>query len=216
MRDLEYIELNNSKIFILPVIRGLISEERVVLEAFEKTSPDVVAISISKEELGGLKEVRGDEEYELNAVEMVYAKRLSEFGEVSLPPPCFLITLRVCEEENIPIIPLDMNEEIYSETYCCTVGTLDLLRESFLSKRMDRIKFDLCSPKRFILDWDERVNGTKGFRELQRRREEHMARVIEGLSRHYQNILCVVELERCDGLISSLESRVATDRKEFI
>ncbi|MFP4545864.1 MAG: hypothetical protein ACLFPN_03330 [Methanomassiliicoccales archaeon] len=202
MRDLE---VNGSRVRILPCIKGLVSEGERVREAVENLNPDVLAISIGREELSGLRELEEDFEYEMSGIERAYADGLSEFGEVVLPPPCYTSALETAEGMGIPIIPIDMNEELYSATYCVSVGTADLIKESFLSKRVEKLRFDLSSPGEFVMDWDRRVNRSKGFSSLQAKREDHMAKVLRRMSKRYRNILAVVELERSEGVLSSLD-----------
>ncbi|MFP4169514.1 MAG: hypothetical protein ACLFUV_00585 [Methanomassiliicoccales archaeon] len=202
--EVRELELNGSRVRILPCIKGLVSEGERVQEAVEHLDPEVLAISISREELSGLRELEEDFEYEMSDIEQSYADGLSEFGEVSLPPPCYTSALEAAEEFGIPIIPIDMNEELYSATYCVTVGTADLIKESFLSKRVEKVRFDLSSPGEFVVDWDRRINRSKGFSSLQAKREEHMAKVLRRMSKRYRNILAVVEMERAEGLISYL------------
>jgi len=197
------IELNGSRVFILPVIKGLVSEGEKVRTAITDVGPEAVGISISKEELEGLRAYDG-EEIELSELEDTYRSGLEEFGEVQLPPPCYLEALKVCDELGIPLIPIDMNEELFSDRYCELIGGLELVKESFFSHRIAKKRFDLESAEAFVLDYDRKVNGGKGMSALNGEREEHMAEVVLDLSSRGQKILLVVELERCLGLFDRL------------
>lgn len=200
------IDIRGSIITILPVVKGLVSEVERVRGAVEGLSPDVIAVSISKEELATLKQLEGEEEYDLSEVDLLYAELLSKFGEVSLPPPCFLAALQIADERSLPIIPLDMNEELFSATYVTTVRTTDLMKESFFIRRIKRVSFDQSSPTNLAIDWDRRLHRPKGFQILHRMREEHMAGVMSRLARRYSNIFAVVECERAEGVLEILES----------
>ncbi|QLH74866.1 MAG: hypothetical protein HPY73_05040 [Methanomassiliicoccales archaeon] len=195
------IELNGCKVTVLPVIKGLVSEEKKVQEAFDAVMPDVVGISISKEELEGLSHKEEYEFIEPSYIEKVYQANLETFGEVRLPPPCYVRTMDLCAERGIRLIPLDMNEELFSETYCEKVGGIELLREAFFSSRVHRMRFDLSSPEKFVIDWDKRINKSRGLRELASLRERHMSDVIERLSKGCNKLLVVVELERSEGVL---------------
>jgi len=208
VREIRRLMLDSGTLHILPVIRGLESEVGVVQDAFEETDPDAVAVSISKEELAGLRDLRGDEEFELSSMEIVYADRLSNFGVVRMPPPCFLAALQLCLEHKIPIVPVDMNEEVYTDTYCEVVGTLDILKESMMAKRIGRTAFAMETPEEFIIDWDRRVNRSRGFRELQLRREAHMAEVLESVSRKRGSLMAVIEMERVEGVVDALRKSI--------
>ncbi|MFA5313378.1 MAG: hypothetical protein WC375_08720, partial [Methanomassiliicoccales archaeon] len=187
-----------------PVIKGLVSEEKKVQDAFDEIAPDAVGISISKEELEGLSHKEEYEFMEPSFLEHVYKTNLETFGEVKMPPPCYVRTMDLCVERDIKIIPLDMNEELFSQTYCDRVGGFDLIRDSLFSSRAHKVKFDLSSPDKFVLDYDRRASGGKGQRQLNHDREAHMSMVLKQVAGKYSSILVVVELERADGFAANV------------
>lgn len=201
---MQRIELNGSKVYVLPVIKGLVSEGEKVRAAILETRPEAVGVSISREELEGLRSYQG-EEIGLSALEEAYRAGLEEFGEVQLPPPCYLEALRACEEFGIPLIPLDMNEELFSERYCELVGGLELVKESFFSHRVARKRFIMDSAEEFVLDYDRKVNGGRGISTLNTEREGHMAEVAQAFTNNYKIIMIVIELERYAGLLQKVE-----------
>jgi hypothetical protein len=197
------IKLNGSRIFVLPVIKGLVSEGGAVHMTIAESRPQVVGISISKEELDGLRAYQG-EEIELSDLEEAYKAGLSEFGEVQLPPPCYIQALKVCDEMGIPLIPVDMNEELFSERYCELISGLELMRESFFSHRIARKRFDMDSAESFVLDYDRKVNGGRGLSALNAEREAHMANVTRELADGRSPVLLLLERERVDGVLRLL------------
>jgi hypothetical protein len=199
------IELDGCELQLLSVIKGLVSEAEKVRDAMTRFQPDAVGISISKEELIGLRE--GEyEEYEPSDLEMAYGELLSTFGEVELPPPCYVVAMELCDAQAIPLIPVDMNEEMFSKAYCDLVSGGDLLREGLFAKRAMKRRFDLSSPEAFVRDWDVRSNRPPGFRKLERQREEHMASALRKLCAKHRRVLAVIEEERSDGVLSFLEN----------
>jgi hypothetical protein len=198
------VDLNGSVISILPVVRGLVSEEESVANAFREIGPDAVAVSISKEELEGLRRKEDYDKYEPSSLEISYAENLSIFGKVEIPPPCFVKSLELCDQDKVPIIAIDMDEEKFSDMFCDSVGGLDLLRESLFARKAWKKKFDLSSPESFVIDWDRRVNRASGFRELERAREKHMAEALADAARTHKKILAVVECERVEGVVGDL------------
>lgn len=197
---------NGSEVAILAVVKGLVSEEDAVARAVAEVRPDAVAVSISKEELAALRDRDRYGDYELSDLEDTYAAFLETFGEVKVPPPCFVRCLDVCTVNGIPLLPLDMNDEVYTEAYCEHVGAGDMIKESFFSSRAGRKRYDLSSPQSFVLDWDRRVNRSKGFRKLEVAREKHMAAVLRTLCTKYRSVLAVIECERAEGVHASLVS----------
>lgn len=196
---MQEIELNGSQVFVLPVIKGPISDGEKVRTAIMDIRPDAVGISISKEELEGLRAYQG-EEIELSDLEEAYKAGLSEFGEVQLPPPCYLEALKACDELGVPIIPIDMNEDLFSDRYCELVGGFELMKESFFSHRIARKRFNLESAEAFVLDYDRKVNGGRGLSALNAEREAHMARTAEEMAGGRSRVLLLLELERADGV----------------
>jgi len=197
---MQRIELNGSKVYVLPVIKGLVSEGEKVRAAILETRPEAVGVSISREELEGLRSYQG-EEIELSALEEAYKAGLEEFGKVQLPPPCYLEAFRACEELGIPLIPLDMNEELFSERYCELVGGLEMVKESFFSRRIARKRFDMASAEAFVLDYDRKVNGGRGISLLNAEREVHISNSLRQIAGVHPTVLALVELERYKGII---------------
>jgi pheromone shutdown protein TraB len=199
------VEVNHSLVHILGVVKGLASEEEKVESAVAKLSPDAVGLSVSKEQLAALRSREVWDEYDLSPLESAYATLMKEFGEVKLPSPAFLKALELAESSNIPVIPIDMNDNDYTEAYCQKVGTMDLVREGAFSKSVKRKKFDGTSPESLAIDWDRRVNKAKGFRELEAERERHMAQALVKMCAHYRIILALVDCERAEGVASRID-----------
>jgi hypothetical protein len=205
------IELGPSTITVLPVVKGLVSEAETVSKAFSDVRPDAIGVSISREELDGLRNREDYDRYEPSDLEIIYQAFLERFGEVRLPPPAWVRALEISEKESRAIVPLDMNDQVYTEAYCSKVSTTDMIRESFFARRATGKKFDLSGPAAFAVSWDRSVNRASGFRELEEAREKHMADALRNLCRRYRSILAVVECERSDGVLASLEHGVEVD-----
>jgi hypothetical protein len=200
------IRIDSASLALLPVVKGLASEEDAVMGAFEAIAPDVIAVSISREELIALRVREDYDKYEPSDLEIIYQAFLEKFGEMRLPPPAFVKALDISESRGTPVVPLDMNDQVYTEAYCNNVSTWDMIRESFFARRATGKKFDLSTPSAFACSWDARVNKAKGFRELENEREKHMAAALRDLAKIYHNILAVVEVERSEGVLRALES----------
>jgi len=201
---MQRIELNGSKVYVLPVIKGLVSEGEKVRGAIVELRPDAVGISISREELEGLRSYQ-DEEIELSDLEEAYKAGLQEFGEVLLPPPCYTEAVKVTDELGIPLIPVDMNEDLFSERYCELIGGLELMKESFLSHRVVRKRFDMDSAEAFVLDYDRKVNGGRGMSTLNAEREGHMAKTAAEMAEGRRSLLLLLERERSEGVVQRME-----------
>jgi hypothetical protein len=199
------VEINGSRVHVLGVVKGLVSEEEKVASAVANLSPDVIGVSVSKEQLAALRSRDVWDEYELSPLESAYKKLLQEFGEVRLPSPAFVKALEISDSMKVPVIPIDLNDYDYTEAYCEKVGTMDLVREGGFSKSVKRRRFNGESPESFVLDWDRRVNKSKGFRKLEAEREMHMAHTLRKMTLKYRTILALVDFERSEGVSHFLE-----------
>jgi hypothetical protein len=199
------IESNGSRLAVLPVIKGLVSEGEKVAEAIASFAPAAIGVSLSKEELGGLRERQSYEDFELTIPEQAYKSGLELFGPVQLPFPCYIKAIEVADLAKIPLLPVDMNEETFTEQYCLLVGGMEMVFGGMGDRRLYKKQFDLNSPEAFVRDYDRKVNNGSGYRKLMRLREEHMARTLLGMRRRYRDILAIIELERADGVIKALE-----------
>ena len=190
------------RLFFLPVIKGLVSEADKVNAAFSKTRPNRVMVSLSPEQLLMLGEKDQYQEYEPSMLEAAYASFLDRFGAVEIPPPCYVRIHDICKDNNVELVPVDMDENAFTELYCENVGTLEMFRESRFAKKAPKKRFDLSSPEAFVKDWDARVNASKGFRALEKSRESYMAESIRRWAK--DDSLVVIELERLDGVLGLL------------
>jgi hypothetical protein len=196
------IQTGSSKIYIPEIIIGLTSERSKVKRAYNKIKPGVVAIQTSEEELEGLKSVVEGQEYEyfLSNYEEVYARKLALFGEVKVPPPCYETALKICIENEIPISAIDMDDMYFADVFIENISGLDLVRHSLRIKRLRRKKFKAKTPEDFVREWDKEINKLKGFRNLESKREEHMARELLRLAKKHDRILCIMEMQRAEGV----------------
>lgn len=201
---LEKLKVDGCTIHILSVIKGLKSETEKVRKAFEETKPDVVAISLSREEVEGLKNMPDDYEPELSRYEEIYAEGLGRFGEVAAPPPCYVATLELAQHEGIPLIPVDMDEQSYTDLYCAVVPGTALFRHSTRTWLLKRRTFSDDSPEEFVLAWDRAVNNMEGFRLIERKRAQAMAKGIKEACQRSESVLAVIELERASDVIGIL------------
>ncbi|MCJ7464636.1 MAG: hypothetical protein MUO81_07845 [Thermoplasmata archaeon] len=201
---LEKLKVDGCTIHILSVIKGLKSETEKVRKAFEETKPDVVAISLSREEVEGLKNIPDDYEPELSRYDEIYAEGLGRFGEVAAPPPCYVATLELAQHEGIPLIPVDMDEQSYTDLYCAVVPGTALFRHSTRIWLLKRRTFSDDSPEKFVLAWDKAVNNMEGFRLIERKRAQAMAKGIKKACAGSKDLLAVIEFERATDVLDIL------------
>ncbi len=195
---LETVGANGRTVSLLGVIKGLKSEVERVQSAFDVVEPDVVAISISKEELEGLRNMPEDFVPDLSRYEQIYADGLSRFGEVAAPPPCYVAALELADHRGIRLVPVDLDEQSYSDLYCAVVPGTTLFRHSTRTWLMKRRRFSDEGPEEFVRSWDRVVNNLEGFRAIEEKRATAMANGVLALADGSRSVLAVIELERAD------------------
>jgi len=196
---------SNCSIHVLPVIKGLISETQKVEDAFTTLHPDTVAVSLSREEVDGLRNMPDDYEPELSRYEELYAKGLRRFGEVAAPPPCYVATVELADHEKIPLIPVDLDEEAYTILYCAAVPGTTLFRHSTRTWLLKMRNFNAATPEEFVKAWDRVVNKLEGFRTIEAKRTETIAKGILKASANSRALLAIVEAERAGEVFELLE-----------
>ncbi len=204
---MEVVEIAGSRIVVLPVIKGLVSEERKVEHAFEKWGPSSVALSISEEEIDTLKRFGGESAALETFEEEVYVSNLEKFGKVRKPPPCFTRALELCLDNQTECIGVDMTEEEFTDAYCHFITAMEMMRESLFRSRIHSKTSGAESPEEFVIKFDKAVNKTRGHRELEREREKVMAHKMRMLAREHKIILGIIELERSAGVLTALKKR---------
>jgi hypothetical protein len=199
------VRINGAEVVVIGVLKGLVKDEEKVAKAFTDYLPDAIGISTSKEELAALRVKETHSDYELSTLEEIYKVYMEHFGEVRLPTPAYLKAIELADAAHLPLIPVDLNDVEFTDLYCKRIRGLDMVRESFYTRSIKRRKYKIGSAEEFALDWDKKVNRAKGFRQLERDREEHMALTLRNMSSKYRRILAVVEYERSAGVVRSLQ-----------
>jgi len=192
------------RVYIQPVIRGLESERAKVRQALAQSSAKTVALSISKEELDGLKAYNGEETFPSNFEEDIYMEKLSAFGPVSKPPPCFLEARDLAQTKGLKLESLDLDNVDFTEAYVSNVSTIEMMTQTWLEGRLRGRRFKAKTPEEFVVEFDKEINGKEGYRKLEEARERHMATRLIWLAKGSPDTLALVELERAEGVRQGL------------
>ena len=185
---------------ILPIIKGLVSESEKIKEAL-KEDYEAIAVALGIEEIETLrrrKEITG--ENETSDLDSVYGFLLKNYGLIDMPVPAYTELIDTCNEKNISVIPLDMDDETYTKLYCDTVTPWELYKEKRVMKKAMKTKFGE-TPEEIVKKWDSIVNEIKGYKTVSLMREEYMANQIKDIAKYRKSLLAVIEYERIDGVI---------------
>ena len=201
---MEEIRLGEATISIYPAVRGLPSDGRAIAQAIDTLKPDVVALSVSPEELDTLRTYRGGNLEPDRTEDEVYVAGLSVWEEPILPPPCFTQAVEKATARQVRLEALDLDEEAYADAYTAHVSTMELILQGRLENRLLKKRFQVATPQEFALAWDAEVNRTDGFARLQREREKFIASRLRELADGLTRVLAVVEVERVKGVLAAL------------
>jgi pheromone shutdown protein TraB len=202
MEERDAITVKGSRIYFVDVVRGLKSEATRVKLAIQEVKPDLIAMSVSKEEIDGLRDyIKEPYEVEMSRYEELYSQKLSRFGDVFLPPPCFLAGLEEAENNRLELVGVDMDDETHTTAYCALVSGSELFRHTTRFNLLKLKSFRADTPADFVKVWDRKVNNLYGFRELEKERERFMAKDLTELaSVSKKKILAVLDTERAEGV----------------
>jgi len=198
------LEIGKCKVDLLPIVKGLVSETEKVTEAHGRYEAYAVALGI--EEIIAIKHREEMEEVqELSEIDMVYVYHLSNFGVIESPTPAYCELIDLCSKDSMDVIPLDMNNEEFTEMYVNTVKTMEFVKEHRLAKKGMKRRFDMSSAESFAISWDNYLNKVKGYQKVSQKREEHIASQIVDIANYRCSLLAVVEVERIDSIVEIIK-----------
>jgi hypothetical protein len=207
MSKLREVRVAGGTVHVLPVVKGLLSEIEKVREAFDSVRPGKVAVSLSKEEVEGLRHIPDDYEPELSRYDEIFVEGLKRYGEVAAPPPCYVAIVELADHFGVPLIPIDLDEDSYSELYCAAVTGPQLFRHSTRTWLLKRRRFEEETAEEYVLRWDRAVNNMQGMRLIEEKRSEAMANGLKDIVKDGNSVLAVIELERAGDVVTLLEER---------
>ena len=201
-----HLELGGCRVDILPVVNGLVSEAERVREAFQR-GYEAYGISLGADAVYVLQNraKASDDDFETGELDLAYAIHMNRFGEVQFPSPAMCEIVDLCTEGSKALIPLDMNDERFTDLYIKTVKATEYVKEHRLAKKGVKKAFDASTPEELAVQWDLYVNKVKGYARMCRYREEFIAEQILDIPRYKKSFLAVIEVERCKGIVDILE-----------
>ncbi len=207
MRRIRKFELENKEVLFFGTVKGLVSERKILRNIAEEFKPELILLGISPEEMVGLKNyLKKPFNIEPDDYEVIYAKKLENFGEVGLPVPTYLEAFLISKEMNIDMLPLDIPDEKYASIFTKNVNIFHLLIFNMRKRKIWRMDFNAKTPEDFVIKWDEVVNKLSSYRKVELERETYMGKKIkENIKMRNENkILVVIELERFRGVLKNL------------
>ncbi len=199
------LEIRGSSVVILGVINGLVSEIEIVKEALERHKPGALGVALSASEVDGVRIWNRDSSAKPDYTEFdaFYTREMSKYGEIKLPSPPFSYTIGVSDAAGIPLSPLDIDDDEYSELYLKNVSPVSLFFSSLLNRR-SRKKSVGGTVEEAVCTIDRLAMRPKGLAAVERERERHIAENIRSQCKEYSPFFAVIAYERAGGVLHFL------------
>ena len=198
------LRVGDCKVDILPVVSGLVSESQKVRDAYGKYEAYAVSLGIEGVEAVRRRKEIPEDLYEISELDIVYAERMSYFGEVEAPSPAFCELVDLCTADGISVIPLDMKDEDFDTAYMNCVSAFQFTNQHRLAKKGMKVTLNIGSPEAMAKSWDAFVSQNKGLHKLDLFREKYIAKEIRSTAQYRKSLLAVIECERADGVAGLL------------
>ena len=200
------VTVENTQIRILPTVKGLVSEAKLVEDEINSFEPNLVALSVGPEEIDGTRKWDG-QPYDMSGWDEIYGLSLRKLvGDdgVRLPPPSFTKAIKISDSKNIEVIGIDMDEESFTESYTSNVSTWQLYRRGRLEKRMVKNGIEGNNPEEMAINMEKSIREIQGFSKLENDRVQTMYDNLKSnLDR--SKIMAIIEVPNVESLIKLLK-----------
>ena len=200
------VTVGNTQIRILPTVKGLVSEAKIVEYEINSFEPNLVALSVGPEEIDGTRKWDG-QPYDMSGWDEIYGLSLRKLvGDdgVKLPPPSFTKAIKISDSKNIEVIGIDMDEESFTESYTSNVSTWQLYRRGRLEKRMVKNGIEGNNPEEMAINMEKSIREIQGFAKLENGRVQTMYDNLKSnLDR--SKIMAIIEVPNVESLIKLLK-----------
>ena len=200
------VTVGNTQIRILPTVKGLVSEAKLVEDEINSFEPNLVALSVGPEEIDGTRKWDG-QPYDMSGWDEIYGLSLRKLvGDdgVKLPPPSFTKAIKISDSKNIEVIGIDMDEESFTESYTSNVSTWQLYRRGRLEKRMVKNGIEGNNPEEMAINMEKSIREIQGFAKLENDRVQTMYDNLKSnLDR--SKIMAIIEVSNVESLIKLLK-----------
>ena len=200
------VTVGNTQIRILPTVKGLVSEAKLVEDEINSFEPNLVALSVGPEEIDGTRKWDG-QPYDMSGWDEIYGLSLRKLvgdAGVKLPPPSFTKAIKISDSKNIEVIGIDMDEESFTESYTSNVSTWQLYRRGRLEKRMVKNGIEGNNPEEMAINMEKSIREIQGFAKLENDRVQTMYDNLKSnLDR--SKIMAIIEVSNVESLIKLLK-----------
>jgi hypothetical protein len=188
------------QIELIGAVRGLLPEATRVVDALATIDPDALGLGLSPEEVAGLQQYFVGQASEpvvpLTSNEIVEARGLIRFGEVSVPNPSFIASIEWAQGRGIPVEPLDAPEDEGASMFARNIGYFELVRRTLREHKLTRNPPKPSTPDEYALQWDQTLAKGKGSKQFARARDTALVTKAQAMLTGRSRVALVVDRER--------------------
>lgn len=144
--------------------------------------------------------------------DLVFLRHLSKWGAVEMPPPSYQEAARLAYLRKVPLEGVDFDDEAYTNVFIENVSAFSLFRQARRVRKLSKRRFKAPDPAAFAREWDALVTKVKGYRAVERAREEKVAGGLLAALQEKKRLLAIVEAERLEGVLGALDRMAAAHR----
>ncbi len=201
------LDIRGSNVVVLGIVNGLVSEIDIVKKALDLHRPRALGVCLSAEEIGAMREWSrdGTGAPDYTEADALYVREMSKYGEIRMPSPAVLYAITVSDETGIPVYPLDIDDNEYSELYLKHVSPVSLFLGSLFRKSGRRSHVG-GTVEEAVCALDRLEMRPKSLAFVEKERERSIAANIRERSPDHSPFMALVTYERVKGVLESLNS----------
>jgi hypothetical protein len=108
----------------------------------------------------------------------------------------------------LEVIPADFDDEDYTDVFLKAVTPFSLVRQGRRLRKLAKRRFRARTAEDFAIEWDEAVTKIRGYADVERAREQKVAKSIVASAGEHPRLLAVVELERLGGVVQAFDAEI--------
>lgn len=203
------LTLEGCDVLVLGTIAGYVPDAQRVNDAVRQHQPQAIALGVPQEDLAALDLLAGSQVPELaepDAMTERFLATLSSYGPVRIPSPDLEAAHAAGKSLGVPLVALDLDDEVHAELYTGHVRFHHVLRSNARYKRMLRRGLGKrpADAYAFAQAWDASTLATKSLRFVESEREAAMAKSLREAAAGRQRLLALLPAARHPGVLALL------------
>lgn len=209
--------LDGARLTLLGTIQGLAGEARRLQEVWDRHGGKHVALALGvpPEDVANLKRIGRegveefmDQELDTGSYEDWILPQLSAFGDIAMPPDELLLAEELAREHDVPLVPVDLDDEAYADLYVKHISGFQMVRGQLRQKRAVADAAERASnPEELMLEWDRSLTSIRGYQRFETAREAYMTNRLKEVVSEHRHVIAVLPYARVAGVAERLQAQ---------